>query len=143
MAKQYVFGSARIKRELRKAPDQVKEALIKEIRIGAEKIRDAMVATLHTNSTRTGALARGVRIGYTSGGLSSYTGFSRTRAGFKRVFKTVGWRAHFIEFGTAHHGAEPFLRPNIRQYGPAIRARVKGQTALALARNQLYSRSPR
>lgn len=39
------------------------------------------------------------------------------------VGKPAGWRAHFAEFGTRHHAAQPFMRPAFdARAGDAIKA---------------------
>jgi HK97 gp10 family phage protein len=49
-------------------------------------------------------------------GLSVQVGYGN-RAGFKQAWKRGGFHALFQEYGTRHHGAQPFI-------GPAFRAKL-------------------
>lgn len=136
-----VLGVGKLRRTLKALPGGLNREVKKTIRDGAEEVRFSMLGRVKVG---TGALADGIRAKTSSDGLSAKVGFFG-----KRVMKKVGWRAHFIEFGTGpgtykrgkRKGksfkatpAQPFMVPAMREKAGQIKRDIDRAVGRALER---------
>jgi HK97 gp10 family phage protein len=115
MAKFRVINQSRLRRKLRRFPEELRADIRNAMVVSAAELRDEIRANA---PRKTGALAEAADYTLSRDGLSAKVGYSR-EAGFKRQFKRAGFKAHWLEFGTKHSAAQPFIRP-------AYRAKLKG-----------------
>jgi HK97 gp10 family phage protein len=111
MARKRVEGNSRLRRQLRKFPETMREELTKALVDGGEELR----AELEMRAPRDeGKLQAAPLAKLSSDKLSVLVGFSKDRPGFKKAWLRGGFEALFIEFGTKHSAAQPFVRPAYR-----------------------------
>ncbi len=90
-------GVTKLRRTLRRMPEEINEPVKREMKRAAESIGDEARANV---PVRTGALRENLLVKVSGDGLSARIGYHRTAPGFKRAWKKAGWRARFVEFGT-------------------------------------------
>lgn len=113
---------------MRRFPDSVRdevrtvmkasgETLVNLIRERAPKDEGDMAELAHSVVSRDGL---SVKVGYGN------------QPGFKRQWKRGGFKALWQEYGTRHHGAQPFIRPAFREQLRTILDNVDGAVTRAL-----------
>ena len=111
MARKRVFNESRLRRKLRRFPEELR----KDIRKAMEQSADELVQEIRARAPKDeGQLAENATARISRDGLSAQIGYSKNKSGFKRAWKRGGFTALFQEFGTAHHSAQPFIRPSYR-----------------------------
>ena len=123
-----ITGARSLRRVLRRAPDEVATELRGAIKAGADDVQADMLKRV---PRRTGALASVIKIKASRDGLSAKVG---PGAKGKRDMKKAGRRAHFTEFGTKHHAAQPFVGPALKQNRPGISQAISSAVGKALAK---------
>lgn len=101
-------GMPDLERTLKSMPETVKAEVRPVIAEVARRVSEDAKSLV---PVRTGALKRFINRKAKTGGLLWYVGFSAKK--WRAAWRKVGWRAHFVEFGTVKKGARPFLRPAI------------------------------
>jgi len=95
--------------DLPKVPHAIHQAVAAEVTKGGYEIE---AAAKQKAPVRTGTLRRSIHTVLTNGGMTATVGPS-VRYGF------------FVEFGTRHAGARPFLRPAYAIVAPRVVDRIK------------------
>jgi len=160
MAQQFkLIGAEAIENLLKELPDRVaRNVTTNAMRAGAQVVKKAAVAKLRSNpSVDTGTLAKAVAIKTApkfrkatptsskysrniEDGTLVQVGIARIavtavpKGAKKPVKKSPNRYAHFVEFGTEHMPAEPFMRPAVDSSGGAAVTAIIQAAARGLAR---------
>lgn len=110
MARRRVSGDSRLRRQLRRWPEELRQDLRMVMTSAGATLRDRMWRDAPKDE---GAMADQVMFRVSRDGLSVQVGYSK-RVGFKRAWKAGGFKALWQEYGTRHHAAQPFVRPAFR-----------------------------
>jgi HK97 gp10 family phage protein len=111
VARRYVRGDSKLRRQIRRWPEELRKDLRMVMTSAGAELRD----TIWTNAPKDeGDMADQVMYRVSRDGLSVQIGYSK-RSGFKRAWKAGGFKALFQEYGTRHHGAQPFVGPAFRE----------------------------
>ncbi len=102
------------------------EAIINIMKKAAEPLRIDMGESAPVD---TGVLSKSFK---TRRLLKVPMGIVGVRVGAARDSKLAGWRAHFTELGTAHHGAQPFIGKAIARHLPQILRELRVDLQLLL-----------
>lgn len=102
----YTKNVTRLRRKLRRMPDEVVKPIRDEIEDAAQEIHYEALSRI---PVRTGDLAQALTWRTGRDGLSARIGFWK-KGNLKR-WRLGGWRGHFVEFGTVNMPAKPFLQP--------------------------------
>lgn len=135
--KKRIFGASRLRRKLKRMPDEINGEVKKVIAENAE----AALFQMQKDAPRSDDLApydwegkpreklvQALRVSIAKDGLSARIGLFG-----QRVMK-VFFFARFLEFGTRKMRKRPFIFPGWRQQRPKARAQVRNATAVALRR---------
>lgn len=104
----FVKGDSRLRRTLRRMPDEITSGVRKEMTAIGRELATAITATAPKD---TGGMAQAADYKVSSDGLAVKAGYSAKAAGFKRNWKKGGFKSLWAEFGTKRVAAQPFLRP--------------------------------
>lgn len=115
MARRYVKDSA-LRRRLRRFPEELRQPIKRVLTVSAPMLANEIQTRAPKDE---GAMAENVSWRVSRDGLSAQIGYSK-RVGFKRAWKRAGFKSLWQEFGTRHHGAQPFIRPSYRALLPRI-----------------------
>ena len=111
MARRRVEGNSRLRRKLRRFPEELRREIRGAMEDGGRELRDELEARAPKDE---GDLSRAAHYVVSRDGLSVRVGYG-TAPGFKRKWKSAGgFVALFAEFGTKHHKAQPFIRRSYR-----------------------------
>lgn len=119
-------GVASLRRVLRQAPDDMKSGLQQSVSDSLEEVEAEMLANVPRD---TGELASVIAIKKSRDGLSGRVG-PGVRG--KRDQRKIGGKPKFVEFGTQHMAAQPFVFPALRAKKDGIRARLAAGVANVL-----------
>ena len=123
-----IRGGASLRRVLRQAPDDMAAELRDEIKAGADKVLADMLANVARDS---GDLAETIKIKASRDGMSARVGAG---VAGKRDQRKAGWRGHFLEFGTKHQAAQPFVKPALDRHEDSIAKGIAAGIASALTK---------
>lgn len=110
MARRYVRGDSRLRRQLRRWPEELRQDMRMVMTSAGATLRDRMWLDAPKDE---GDMSEQASFRVSRDGLSVQVGYSK-RVGFKRAWKAGGFKALWQEYGTRHHGAQPFVRPAFR-----------------------------
>lgn len=130
MARSRVQNDSRLRRKLRRFPDELRAEVAIPMKLSAEELADAITANAPKDS---GDMAEAASYRVSRDGLSAQIGYSK-RAGFKRAWKRGGFKALWQEYGTRHHPAHKFVRPAYAQLLSTILDRIDRAVSRMLAR---------
>ena len=100
-----IGNSGRLRRKLRRMPDEARKAAQDGIEHAAELVKFEQLKRVPVDE---GDLAASIEVQIRGDKLSARIG---PGARTKKARDLAGWRAHFIEFGTAFAQARPFIFP--------------------------------
>lgn len=108
--KRRVSGDSKLRRQLRRWPEEVR----REIRVVMNYAGGALADEIKARAPKDeGDMSEQAMYRVSRDGLSAQIGYSK-RTGFKRAWKRGGFKALWQEYGTRHHGAQPFVGPSFR-----------------------------
>jgi HK97 gp10 family phage protein len=119
-------GANSLRRVLRQAPADMRAEITGPVDASAAALLAGMLVKVPRD---TGDLASVVKSKKARDGMSAHVGAG---VGGKRDQKKAGYRAHFVEFGTVHQAAQPFVYPTAREQWPDVRRRIADGVAAAL-----------
>lgn len=132
MARRHVLGSEALTRRLAQIPDQVLRDLRPALVRGAEDIADTAELLVPEDE---GDLKNSITVTGPGDMTPNYTTGGSQLVPMNMAVVTVGSEdvrtGHLQEFGTAHHEAQPFLRPAFRLKKMKVMRRI--ETALRKA----------
>lgn len=112
MAKRYVGGASKLRRQLKKLEPELRAELKATMGIVGADIAADLKANAPVDE---GFLRNAAHYKVSSDGLGVNIGYSQYKPGFKRLWnKGRGFEALYAEFGTKHHAAQPFIRKSFR-----------------------------
>lgn len=111
MSRSRVIGASRLRRTLKRWPDELTEEITREMRAAAIVLESSMEQRAPVDTGRLQPLASAA---VSKDGLGLSAGFSKKK--FRREWKRGGFYAKFSEFGTKEHSAQPFIRPTWRAH---------------------------
>lgn len=124
-----VQGLTRLRRKLRRMPDELTKPIKEEIEQAAQEIHFEALSRI---PVRSGDLAQALTWRTGRDGLSARVGF--WKKGNVKRWRLAGWRGHFVEFGTVNAPAKPFLQPAWDIVLPRFRRRLDAKIDTALRR---------
>lgn len=127
-AKSGLRGVNKVRRILRRLPDEIAKPVRDEIKYGAELLH-AEIMQGAPKDTGDMAAAASYKLG--RDGLSAQIGYSPR---WKRLWKLGGWYARFQEFGTKAMAAHPFIFPALERNRKHIVDRVRAAVVSVLDR---------
>jgi len=112
MAKRYVGGASKLRRQLKKLPLELRAELRTTFHVVGADIASELKQRAPVDE---GFLRTAAHYKVSSDGLGLNVGYSQYKPGFKRLWlKGRGFESLFAEFGTKHHPAQPFIRASFR-----------------------------
>jgi len=111
-----ITGSRTLRRTLARSPDAVKAEAVTAVGTTATTVEASMLAKVPRAS---GDLASVIKTKFSRDKLEAKVGPGIKG---KRDQRKAGWRAHYQEFGTVNHRAQPFVRPAFEEHKTAFRA---------------------
>ena len=121
-----ITGVNSLRRVLRQAPEEMKSPLQQAVLDSLADVESTMLSNVPRDS---GDLASVIKSKPQRDKMSGIVG-PGVRG--KRDMKKAGWRAKFIEFGTQHHPAQPFVAKSFYQNKDTILDRLQKGVAKAL-----------
>lgn len=115
MARRRVSGDSKLRRQLRRWPEELRRGVQTVMTYSGDTLRNEIEMRAPKDE---GDLSEQVLSRVSRDGLSVQVGYSK-RVGFKTAWKKGGFKALFQEYGTRHHGAQPFI-------GESYRAKLAG-----------------
>lgn len=124
-----IKGMGQLRRTLSKLPKDIQKGVADALKKSAEDIFNDAQSLVPKDK---GDLAKNMHIKRGSRGLSYQVGY--WKKGNIRKWKKAGWRAKFVEFGTKHARAEPFMGPAWRKNENKVIKRIDDAVDEALKR---------
>jgi hypothetical protein len=126
-----VEGGSKLRKQLRRSPDDVTEELSAEFRNIAPELQAALTEAAAKD---TGGMSEQAEAQVSRDEFAIVAGYSKNRSGFKRAWVKGGFKALWQEFGTKHHPARPFISPTFRRLLPGYLDRIEARVIRTLKR---------
>jgi hypothetical protein len=111
VARRRVSGNSKLRRQLRRWPEELRGDLRMVFTSAGALLRDQIWLNAPKDE---GDMADEATFRVSRDGLSVQIGYSK-RVGFKRAWKAGGFKALWQEYGTRHHAAQPFVSVSYRE----------------------------
>lgn len=109
--RKHMSGGSRLRRQLRKLPEELRGDLAAIMPRVGEGVRRELESRAPKDE---GRLASAAKFKVSNDKMGVTVGYSREQSGFKRAWARGGFTAVFMEYGTRHHAAQPFVRASYR-----------------------------